>query len=192
MNGLDLRLPQALIPEAIRTQQRISVNGEYFVAITHGRPLDISLPRPSDRPKFGLKRFSLSIFDGLYFASDKKTAICEVWEGQKKFKFDLYRVPVRSEGILDLSPYGVQTSLELSSPCFRLANPPDRQDRDYVAWQYLAYAIWSCGFNGIIWNSARYGGNCLCLYRQGQSSVIGAPQLVESDFWQAEWLTRNR
>lgn len=190
MRGLDLRLPASLVPGVIRTQQPISLYGEYFLAITQGSVPDTSLPMGPH--KQGQRRFSLRrIFGGLYLASEKKTAICEVWEAQKNFPLDLYRVTVQADGILDLRPSQVQSSFELSRDCFGLANPPAREHRDYVAWEYLAYAIWSWGFNGVIWKSTRYAGDCLCLYRPGPTVVIGAPQIVEAGIRVPEWLGQN-
>lgn len=175
---MDLTLPSSLIPEAIRAQRPITVDGEYFVAITAGRTLDLSLPKPP--PNAEKKRFSLKhIFDGQYLASEKKTAMWEVWQAQNQsLHVDLYSARVLVGGVFDLRPSEIEASLELSKDCFRLANPPDRQHRVYAAWQHLAYVIWSAGFNGVIWKSARYGGNSLCVYRLASASYIGDPQPV--------------
>ncbi len=188
MGGLDLRLPSSLVPQAIRGQTPIKVANEYFLAITSGRTPIISLPRPL--PKVGNKRFSLrKVFDGLYLASEKKAAICEVWDAQNEsLLVDLYSVSVELDGVFDLRSPGVQADLELSKDCFGLANPPDPQDRDYVAWQYLAYVIWSGGFDGVIWKSARYAGDSLCVWRLGPTSSIDDLKPVELKINVRDWL----
>ena len=191
MGGLDLRLPSSLIPEVIRIHTPTKVADEYYLAITSGGTPDISLPRPL--PKWGNKRFSLrKVFDGLYLASEKKTAICEVWDAQNQsLLVNLYIVQVQADKVFDLRPPKLQAGLELFKDCFGLANPSRRQDRDYVAWQYLAYAIWSSGFNGVIWKSARYAGDSLCLYRRGENSSIGPAQLLQREVNVEEWLNEN-
>jgi len=118
--------------------------------------------------------------------------MCEVWDAQNQsFRVDLYSVPVQADGVFDLRPPEIQASLELSKDCFGLANPPQRQYRDYVAWQHLAYVIWSAGFNGVIWKSVRYAGDSLCLYRPGKNSSIGPAHLLERNVNVEEWLSQN-
>lgn len=175
----------------MRRQAPIDVEGEHFLAITAGRTLDLSLPRPSvtdDKKRFYLK----GVLDGLYLASERKTAICEVWDAQNQsLRLDLYSIKVHAEKILDLRPPQIQADFQLSSDCFGLANPPDRQDRNYIAWQHLAYAIWSAGFNGVIWKSQRYAGDSLCIYFLGEKSSLSDAQSVESYIEVRDWLKQH-
>lgn len=191
MDGLNLRLPRSLIPQAILERGPITVDGEYFLAITAGETPNLLLPRPptgGDRRRFSVK----GLFDGYYLASTAKTAICEVSDVQnQELRVDLYAASLRFDGIFDLRLPQLHATLELTGDCFGLANPPDRANRNYVAWQYLAYAIWSADFNGVIWKSERYGGDCICLYREGSDSRLGTPQLIENYINVREWLKRN-
>jgi hypothetical protein len=164
------------------------MTGQCFRAIQAGRALDMSLPRSPVRANE--KRFSVQgIFDGLYLATSQKTALLETWMADKDFRVDIYSVEIDVGGIFDLRDD--KTRRLLAADCFGLAKPPSRADRNYGATQYLGYAVWSAGFQGIIWDSERYAGDVLCLYGLDRKSRLGPPTLVDANIRVKDWLKKN-
>jgi len=155
MRGPDLKLPHELIPRLILTASPVTVTGEYFRAVRAGSSLDLSLPRPPALT--AEKRFSLKgVFDGVYLGSSQKTVLMESWTAKQDFRVDVYSVDVQHHKVFDLR-HGKLRDL-LASDCFALSKPPDLRHRNYAATQYLAYAVWSAGFEAIVWDSERYAG----------------------------------
>ena len=188
LKGLDLKLPQALVPELILSAPPVPVIGEYFRATRAGKPLDVSLPRPPARTDE--KRFSpKGVFDGLYLGSSQKTVLMESWTAKQDFRVDVYSIEVRLNKVFDLR-LGKAKDL-LASNCFGLAKPPDRTHRNYVATQYLGYGVWSAGFEGIVWASERYAGDVICVFDVGPTSGLGRPGLVEKNVLVKKWLKEN-
>ena len=168
-----LGLPVELIPAWVATRAPgVSISGTYYRVVKHGSALDLKLPR---LPCKSLdKRGSVPLVnDALYLASTEATAMAETWSPKDRWKRDLYKVEVHVSGIFDLRGEGVL----LGADCFRVALPPNPTDRNYAAWHYLAYAIWSAGFAGIVWRSLRFAGDVLCLYHLEGASSLGPSTL---------------
>lgn len=190
--GLDL--PASLIPEVIKKQQGIPLHDEYYFAFRVGEIPNLTLPTPPRKPGQNQVRFSIvGVIGGRYLASAPRTALFETWDASNQsWQVDLYKVQVEVHGIFDLRPPGIQAELELGSrECYQMANPPVTKFRLYPAWQYIAYAIWSAGFTGIIWKSHRSPGDSLCLYSLGPNGSIGKPEPVLQAIDVPNWLAQN-
>jgi len=190
MSAPDLRLPPNLLPDAVTKAKRLRVTGTYYRAVPSPHPLDLTLPMKawssSDKPR----RFSVpGIVDGLYLASDQKTTMCEVWSPGKLWqKRDLYSVAVDVSNIFDLRDTAATSWLE--HDCFRLGLPPNPTHRNYVAWHYLTYAVWSAGFAGIISKSHRYAGDVLYVHTLEGGSFVRKGKLLDRAS-PDEWVKKN-
>jgi len=192
--ALDLRLPDSLISEVIRNHPGKSINAEYFFALARNTPPDLHLPTPPRKSSKKQVRYSLAgVLGGRYLASSEKTALFESWDlSNRGWRADVWKVRLEVHRMFDLRPPDIQRKLELGSrECFQLALPPDARLRQYPAWQYVAYAVWSAGFTGIIWKSQRSPGDSLWLYSQGPKGRIGTPVCTMKDIDVGNWLKRN-
>ena len=190
MSAPQLRLPDILLPDAIKKSRGIRLRGLYYRAVPSGYRLDLTLP---NRPSAGHdNRASVpGIVDGLYIASDAKTTMCEVWSpvNDRWQKKDLHRIAIDVSHIFDLRD--MTSTPWIADACFRLARPASRSHRNYTPWHYLTYAIWSAGFAGVIWKSERYAGDSLSIYALEGRSFVKKDSLLERAIRPDEWLKRN-
>lgn len=190
MSAPDLRLPLSLLPDAVTKARRIRLTGPYYRAVPSGSSIDLTLPKKA-YPGYDRRASVPGIVDGLYLASDPKTTMYEVWSPvndgwQKK---DLYSVAVDVSNIFDLRDMAAVPWI--IHDCFRLGHPPNRAHRNYAAWHYLTYAVWSAGLAGMTWKSQRYAGDVLCVYTLEERSFVRKGKLVERAIRPDEWLKKN-
>jgi len=102
---------------------------------------------------------------------------------------DLYAVNVDVSNVFDIRDLAVTQWIDRD--CFRLGHPPSPGHRNYAAWHYVAYAIWSAGFNGVIWKSQRYAGDVLCVYDLDKRSFVRKGKLLDRAIRPDDWLKKN-
>lgn len=173
-----LRLPRPAIPTCILTSARTPYIGRLFRVTAHQVLPSLSLPRDPASLRTQ-KRFVMpGVVDSIAFAEHERTALLETWTPRPPFPtVDLWSVDARLVGLCDLRTTGMRELLDAA--CFGLAKAPLAAHRNYVAWNYLTYAIWSANFSGVIWSSQRGPGNCVALFDLVDGSELQGLTRVE-------------
>lgn len=176
-NALEpFQLPPNLIPDCIRQHQAESCDGIWYAFTRPGDQLQLPtrlLVPPTSSSSQG--RYNVpGIARPMYLGSSEITCAHETWKPlavPDGYYPVVHKVQVALKRVFKIDADTIAT-LGLDAECFRLANPPNPASRNYTPHQFLAYMVFSSGFNSIMWPSSRSTGYCLAVCRVSEEDVM--------------------